>query len=291
MTDQPRIALAQIDVAPLDPSANLVTVVDRCAAAARAGADLVLFPELVDLGQVPGFDAEFARRYAATAEPLDGPFMHGVRDAARDHDLHVAIGVAERHPAIGGLLANSAVLIDPTGRIVGVQRKLHLPGEERHYFRRGDRIEVISCDLGVLSLQICYDLYFPEVARVAALAGSELLCGLANIPHRPDWPDRLLHLATVRAYENMQHVALVNRLGHQHGVDYGGESVIAAPPGRVLADAPVGESTLVIADLDPSRVMAERVRRPVFADRRTDVYGTPRPDVQELIGPTAEVSS
>lgn len=285
MSGSLRVALAQIDIASLDPVSNLTSIVDMCAAAAEASADLVVFPELVNLGQVPGFDGAFAVRYAELAQPLDGPFISTVRDVARDRGQHIALGVALRDDRVPGLLRNSAVLIAGDGEVVGVQHKLHLPGEERHYFRRGDRVKVMTCDLGTLSLQICYDLYFPEVARVAALEGSALLVGLANIPHRSDWPDRLAHLATVRAYENMQHVALVNRIGHQHGYDYGGEGVVAAPPGRLLAQGPLGEEALILADLDRSLVLAERMRRPVFADRRADVYGTPGPPIREATAP------
>lgn len=287
MKDVVHVALAQLDVAPLDPATNLARVVDACNQAAAQDAELVLFPELVNVGQVPSFDEDFALRYVAAAESAQGDFLRSIGEVAAELGIYIAIGFAEADPVVPQTIYNAAALVDEAGSVVGMQRKLHLPGEERHYFARGDEVEVFSTDLGRLGIQICYDLYFPEVARLAALRGAEVLCGLANIPLRLDWPDRLRQLACVRAYENMQHVVLVNRVGSQHGYVYGGESVAASPPGRVLAEAPQAEPALVTATLSSERLVAERVRRPVFADRRQDVYGSLRPDSMTTPGADA----
>ena len=267
-----RAVLGQIAVESLAPQKNLERVAETCAAAAREAADLLVLPELVDLGQVPAFDAAFATRYQTAAEPLTGSFVSTVTDLAREHGLHIVIGVAERHPDIPQTIFNTATVIGPDGRVLGAQRKLHLPGHERHYFGVGDEVSVIPTDLGVLTAQICYDLYFPEVARVAALHGAEVLIGIANIPGRSEWPDRLAALAAVRAYENMQHVAIVNRVGGEHGVDYGGESLAAAPPGTIIARCPAYRPDLRTVVLDADAMVRERARRPVFADRRPKLY-------------------
>jgi predicted amidohydrolase len=266
------MALGQIEVSLLAPQRNLERVEAASQEAHASGADLIVFPELADLGQVSGFDREFARRYIAAAQPVGGWFVSAVRDLARALSLHVIIGVAESHPAIGHTIFNSAVIIDGNGCVLGIQRKLHLPGEERHYFAVGDQIEIIATDLGRISPLICYDLYFPEVPRVAALGGAEIVAGVANIPYRPEWPDRLVHLAALRSYENMHYVAVVNRTGTDHGVEYGGGSVTAAPPGLVIARAPETRPATTIAVLHAETILTERARRPVFADRRPDLY-------------------
>ena len=274
LKDDVRLALAQIAIDSLDARANLERIDAMCGHAARECADLVLFPELANIGQVPALDPVFAARYAEAAEPVPGPFTRAVGAAARRHGFHVVVGVAERHPGAGGRVFNSAVVIAPSGEIVAVQRKLHpAPGPERDYFAKGPTIEVVETDLGVLSAQVCYDLYFPEVARAAALRGAEILCGIANITDRPEWPDRLVHLASVRAYENMQHVALVNRVGQNHGRPFGGESVVVVPPGIVVARGPRGDEALVHATVHAKTLAEERARRPVFEDRRPEVYG------------------
>jgi predicted amidohydrolase len=266
------VALAQIPIEALDPDANLELVLRSCARAAEQGAQLLLFPELADLGQVPSFDERFVVRYLEAAQPLSGPFVKSIGQAAHRYALHIVIGVAERHPTVGATVYNSAVVLGPSGEVLGVQRKLHPAGEERHVFARGPSIEVVQTDLGILTAQICYDIYFPEVARTAALRGAEILCGVANITLRQEWPDRLQQLAAVRAYENMQHVAVVNRVGQNHGREFGGGSVVAEPPGHILAVAAEGEEALLVTTLRGSTLTEERAKRPVFSDRRPDVY-------------------
>ena len=274
LKDDVRLVLGQIAIASLDAPGNLERVLAVCEQAAGEGADLVLFPELANLGQVPSYDPTFAARYADAAEPVPGPFTDAVAAAARRHGFHVVVGVAERHPDAGDRVFNTAMVMAPSGEIVGVQRKLHLAhGSERDYFARGSDIVVVPTALGVLAAQICYDLYFPEVARAAALRGAEILCGIANITDRPEWPDRLVHLASVRAYENMQHVAIVNRVGADHGRPFGGESVVAVPPGIVVARGPRAEEAVVHATLHAKTLQEERANRPVFEDRRPEVYG------------------
>lgn len=286
MKDLVRLALAQIPIDSLDPAANLARIVSVCSALAAQPArpDLVLFPELANLGQVPGHDPGFAARYLALAEDAGGPFVQAMAEAAREGGFYIAAGFAERHPVISHTAFNSAVLITPDGRVAGVQRKLHPAGEERHYFAAGDEIAVFRTDLGTLALQICYDLYFPEVPRCAALQGSEILCGLVNITDRPEWPDRLAHIAAVRAYENMQPVALVNRVGENHGRRFGGESAVAEPPGLITARAPRGAETVLQATVRASVLAAERARRTIFADRRPALYGAVTAGIAALGG-------
>lgn len=272
-----RVALAQMEVVALDPKRNLERIAATLDELAVDRPDLVVFPELADLGQVTERDKAFGARYADAAEPVPGGFSDAIGALAVAHDCHIAVGVAERHPDIAGTIYNTALLVDPQGAVVGRQRKLHPAGEERHYFAAGAAVEVVSCDLGVVSLVVCYDAYFPEVPRAAALQGAELLCGLFNITHRPDWPHRLAQLAAVRAYENMQHVVFVNRVGTDHGRTFGGESAATTPPGLLLAEGPPAEEWHTTVDLDRERLLEARAERTVFADRRPDVYQLDQP--------------
>jgi len=266
-----RVALAQIAIEPLDPKKNLDRMLRACEEIGDT-ADLVVFPELADVGYVRERNRAFGAQYLQLAEPVPGPVTEVLGEAARRHGIHLVAGVAERHPSLTATAFNAAVLIGPSGRVLGVQRKLHLAGEERHYFVAGRAIEVFDTDLGRLTISICYDNYFPEVARAAALRGAEILCGVFNIPDRADWRERLVALASVRAYENMNHVLYVNRVGVDAGVAYGGESAIASPPGRVIARGPCLEEAIVTATLQARAIAEERAWRPVFADRRPEVY-------------------
>jgi predicted amidohydrolase len=272
-----RVVLAQIAVEPLDPKKNIDRMLRACEDVG-SGADLLVFPELADVGYVRERDRSFGAQYLSAAEPVPGPVTEALGEAARRHGLHIVAGMAERHPSISATVFNSAVLIGPSGRVVGVQRKLHLAGEERHYFVAGREITVLDTELGRLAISICYDNYFPEVARAAALRGAEILCGVFNIPDRADWRDRLGALASVRAYENMNHVVFVNRVGTDAGVAYGGESAIASPPGRVIARGPCLEEALVTATLRAGAIAEERAWRPIFADRRPEVYRLDPPE-------------
>lgn len=266
-----RVALAQIAVEPLDSKKNIDRMLRICDEVG-SGADLLVFPELADLGYVRERDRAFGAQYLSAAEPVPGPVTDALGEAARRYGVHIVAGVAERHPSIAATAFNSAVLIDASGRVAGVQRKLHLAGEERHYFVTGRAINVFDTDLGRLTISICYDNYFPEVARAAALRGAEIVCGVFNIPDRADWRERLAALASVRAYENMNHVVFVNRVGTDAGVPYGGESAIASPPGRVIARGPCLEEAIVTATLRSQAIAEERAWRPIFADRRPEVY-------------------
>jgi predicted amidohydrolase len=266
-----RVALAQIAVEPLDPKKNLDRMLRACDEVG-SGADLLVFPELADLGYVRERERSFGAQYLSAAEPVPGPVTEALGEAARRYGVHIVVGVAESHPSISATAFNSGVLIDGNGRVAGVQRKLHLAGEERHYFVPGREVNVFDTDLGRLAISICYDNYFPEVARAAALRGAEILVGVFNIPDRADWRDRLGALASVRAYENMNHVAFVNRVGTDADVAYGGESAIASPPGRVIARGPCLEEAIVTATLRAAAIAEERAWRPVFADRRPEVY-------------------
>ena len=266
-----RVALAQIAVEPLDSKKNIDRMLRICDEVG-SGADLLVFPELADLGYVRERDRAFGAQYLSAAEPVPGPVTDALGEAARRYGVHIVAGVAERHPSIAATAFNSAVLIDASGRVAGVQRKLHLAGEERHYFVTGRAINVFDTDLGRLTISICYDNYFPEVARAAALRGAEIVCGVFSIPDRADWRERLAALASVRAYENMNHVVFVNRVGTDAGVPYGGESAIASPPGRVIARGPCLEEAIVTATLRSQAIAEERAWRPIFADRRPEVY-------------------
>ena len=109
--------------------------------ASRGGADLVVFPELINQGYVkPSTDDdynEFALAYRRCAELVPGPFTGAVGEMAKAHDCYVVAGMAEAHPAVTGSLYNSCVLIDPQGRVIDVHRKSHIPGHEKFYFYPG----------------------------------------------------------------------------------------------------------------------------------------------------------
>jgi predicted amidohydrolase len=251
---------------------NLERIGNAVATAAQHGAALVVFPELANIGQVSGRDREFGARYAMAADTVPGSFTSRLGEMAEAHGCLLVVGMAERHRRISGTLFNSAVVVGADGEVLAVQRKLHPSGEERFFFAPGDEIITVDTDLGRMGVGICYDVFFPEVPRAMALQGAELLCGVFNLTARHDIAERLTHFAAVRAYENMVNVVFVNRVGENHGRRFGGGSVAAAPPGRLLIVGPRDEEVVLDAALDRADVLRERAFRPVFADRRPHVY-------------------
>ena len=279
MQDIVRVSLAQFAPTWLDPEANE----DRMAALAdeegRRGADLVVFPELSDIGYITGcgtasgVDPDFSMKYVAAGQPVPGPVTSRLTAVAAEHDLHIVVGLAEAHPSIPATLFNSSVLIGPEG-VIGVHHKPHLPNHERHYFCPGATTDVHQTSLGAMGLLICYDLRFPELARVLALRGAEILCvswsgpgeGVVDLDH-------IKYRAFTRAQENGCFVLVCNRVGEEGGSRFIGHSVVAAPHGEIIAYADTDEETMLRAELRASDLLAYRSTLNIFRDRRPELYG------------------
>ncbi|HUW17399.1 MAG TPA: carbon-nitrogen family hydrolase [Actinomycetes bacterium] len=228
---------------------------------AQRGCDLVVLPELWPNG---GFAY---RSWADTAEPLDGPLVKALGNAARDIGGHVHLGsFVERHS--DGSLTNTAVLFGPDGGQAAVYRKIHLFGfgeGEPKLMTAGRDLSVVDTAHGRWGLATCYDLRFPEMFRALVDAGAEL----AIVPAA--WPAaRVEHwslLARARAVENQMVVIAVNTVGEHAGKRMGGRSVVVDAMGTVLAEA--GEDAEVLTvDVDVDHVSRWREEFPVLGDRR-----------------------
>jgi predicted amidohydrolase len=196
-----------------------------------------------------------------------------VGSVARECDTYVAFGICERHPDIPAMIYNSAILIGPKGELVGVQRKIHIPGEERHFFAPGNCINVFKTQLGIIGLLICYDAFFPEIPRIQSLMGAEVICGLFNVQKKSTRsPSRLHYLAATRANENMNFFICCNRVGQQGEKSYLGHSAVGTPPGELLTSSTNDGEEMISVILDRDLVIRERAARPVFRDRRADLY-------------------
>jgi predicted amidohydrolase len=255
-----RICLIQLDVDLSEPLSERVVRVAGLVRAQR-GADLVVLPELWPQG---GFAYD---RWAAEAEPLDGPTAAAMAAAARDLAGHLHAGsLLER--GTDGALYNCSMLFGPDGDLLRTYRKIHLFGfaeGEAELLTAGEEIVTCPTPLGTLGLATCYDLRFPEQFRLLLDAGTEILLVPAA------WPDRRVEhwrlLARARAVESQVYVLACNTAGEQNGVRLGGHSLAVDPWGTVLAEAAAGEEILV-ADIDPELVAKTREQFPVLRDRR-----------------------
>ncbi|ESP87858.1 carbon-nitrogen family hydrolase [Candidatus Halobonum tyrrellensis] len=267
-----RLALAQLAIEEASPRTNTERALDAVEAAADRGADLLALPELWNVGYF-AFEA-----YAREAEPLTGPTLSELADAAADRDLALLAGSVVEDlaasaeaglatPADEGL-ANTAVLFDADGDRRAVYRKHHLFGYESAEVRLltpGEAlpvVEVAGFDVGVTT---CYDLRFPEQFRALTDRGATLLL----VPSAWPYP-RVEHwrtLARARAIENLTYLGAVNGTGAFDDAELLGRSAVYDPWGTTLASAG-DEPALVTADLDPARVEEVREEFPALADRR-----------------------
>ncbi len=244
---------------------------------ADVDADLVVFPECA----LSGYGFESAEHAVKAAEPIPGPSTELIARTCRDRDRWAIVGMLERDPATGALY-NAAAVIGP-GVVVGAYRKNHLPflGVDR-FASKGDKgLPVFQTPFGKIGVLICYDLAFPEAARVLKLKGAQLLCVPTN------WPEAATiscdYSPFVRAHENHLHIATANRVGEEAGFRFLGRSRIVDCTGGLRAAAGDGPA-LLTAELDLAETLNSR-KIIVPGRYEVDRIGHRRP---ELYGPVAE---
>lgn len=242
--------------------------------AAGRGAQVVVLPELVNSGYVFAGPDE-ARDLA---EPLDGETVSDWRALAREHELVIVGGLCERDDH-GGVLHNTAVVVDPGG-LLAAYRKAHLWDRESQVFSPGDRPPPVLDTLhGRIGVVVCYDLEFPEWMRLPALAGVELVCAPVNWPRERRPPDeRPQEVVRVQASAsvNRMFIAVADRVGRERDVDWVGASVIVNPDGYPVA-GPAGdeETVTLLARCELAHAREKRIsdHNDVLADRRPELYG------------------
>ncbi|CAM2138033.1 MULTISPECIES: carbon-nitrogen hydrolase family protein [Paraburkholderia] len=220
-----QLELAQIPLVDGAVAPNLERTLDAIGKR-RAGTDLMVFPEAT----LTGFPTR--ENVRDIAETLSGPSLTRVRDAARDANVAVAVGLAERD---GERFYNTTVLIDERGEIALQYRKTHLWATDVGVFTPGDRYEVCEFKGMTVGLLICYDIEFPETARAVGTLGAEMLV-VTNGNMDPFGP---VHRRAIvaRAMENQMFAALVNRIGDgDDNLTFPGESALISPFGDVLAE-------------------------------------------------------
>jgi predicted amidohydrolase len=253
-------------------SANRAAALAAIRAAAGAGAQIVVLPELATSGYV------FADRAEAweLSETCAGPTVGEWAALAAELDLVIVGGLCERD---GDRLFNTAVVIDTEG-LRGVYRKAHLWDGEGLIFAMGAEPPlVLDTVYGRLGVMVCYDVEFPEWVRLAALDGAELLCLPTNWPResRPasERPAEVVRIQAA-ASSNRMFIAACDRAGRERGVDWVNGTAIVGPDGYPLA-GPEGreEPHTLIAHCDLARARDKRVsaHNDVLGDRRPELYG------------------
>ncbi|MBI5968910.1 MAG: carbon-nitrogen hydrolase family protein [Deltaproteobacteria bacterium] len=271
MKEKVEVAAVQMDIAWLDPEKNLERMIGWIEKIQREKpVDLIVFPELANTGYIRERNKEFGRDYFKKAEKIPGPFTEALGDAAKKSKVYIVSGFCELHPEIPGSVYNSAILINPKGEVLGIHHKLHIPGEENHYFYPGSTVNVYKTDLGNIGMVVCYDSIFPEICRILTLKGAEIICAPFNRPKRPSY-DGLYHVAALRAYENRIYFIACNRVGKEMS-EFLGRSAIASPDGVILARSEGEEEEVLYATFYEDKILEERAFFPIFADRRPELY-------------------
>ncbi len=266
---------------------NLTHIEDRVRTAAGGGAQLVLLQELHNGPYFCQHEsvAEFDR-----AEPIPGPSSERLSALAASSGVVLVCSLFERRAA--GLYHNTAVVFDSDGRMAGRYRKMHIPDDpgflEKFYFTPGDLgFEPIDTSVGRLGVLVCWDQWYPEAARLMALAGAELLLYPTAIgwdpaddeAERERQRDAWITSHRGHAVANGLPVLSCNRTGLEaspldgDGIAFWGSSHVLGPQGEFLAMAGSDAPEILFADLDLAR--SENVRRiwPFLRDRRIDAYG------------------
>jgi N-carbamoylputrescine amidase len=277
------VGLVQMRCAP-DPETNLEAAIRHVRDAARAGANVVCLPELFRSRYFPQREDHDA---FDLAEPVPGPTTEALGRVAQETNVVLVAPVFERRAA--GVYHNSAVVIDPSGTVAGVYRKMHIPDDpnfyEKFYFTPGDLgFPAFDTAVGKIGTLVCWDQWYPEAARLTALAGADILFYPTAIGWHPR--EKAAHgESQVSAWQTMQrahaiangvYVAAVNRVGHEGpadgGIEFWGASFVCDPFGVVLKQASRTDEEILIVECD--RTHLEDVRRnwPFLRDRRIDAY-------------------
>ena len=270
-----------------DRQTNLDFSIAQIRAAAALNADLVVLPELhLD----PYFCQNEDHQTFDLAQPIPGSTTAILAEVAREANIVIVSTIFEERAP--GLYHNTAVVFDKDGSIAGKYRKMHIPDDpgfyEKYYFTPGDLgFTPIETSIGKLGVLICWDQWYPEAARLMALAGAEILI----YPTAIGWDaedtaeeqqcqlNAWITIQRAHAVANGIPVISCNRIGFEKapdsdtGIQFWGNSFIAGPQGEFIEQADATENKLLIATLDSAR--SERVRRiwPFLRDRRIDAFG------------------
>lgn len=287
MTQTFKIGLIQQSCGSENKNVNLRLSIEGMKEAAAQGANLVLLPEL-HLG--PYFcQTEDCSRFDL-AEPIPGPTTETLAALAKELGVVVVGSLFERRAP--GLYHNTAVVLDKDGSLAGKYRKMHIPDDpgyyEKFYFTPGDLgFKPVTTSLGKLGVLVCWDQWYPEAARLMALAGADLLLYPTAIGWNPDDDaeeqqrqlDAWITIQRSHAVANGLPVISCNRIGHEpdpsgqsKGILFWGNSFGAGPQGEILCQASEKEERVMVVEINRRR--SEDVRRiwPYLRDRRIDEY-------------------
>jgi predicted amidohydrolase len=264
-----KVAIAQLTTSP-DKTSNLEKAKKSIAKAKGLGADFVVLPELYMALAIPSSGV----LPVDVAESLDGPFVTGLAEAARENDIYVVCGIFESKADDNQRAYNTTVFIDRAGQILQSYRKTHL--YDAFNFKESDTIvpgdnqyKVVETEFGKIGLMVCYEIRFPEIARQLALQEADMLFIPAGWVAGAMKEDHWETLLRARAIENTVFVCASNQAGNI----FSGRSMIVDPMGVITASGGE-EEVLIISEIDLQRIHRVREKLPSVIHRKPEFYAT-----------------
>lgn len=235
--------------------------------AERPDTKLIVFPELMTSGyELP------KNEFLQIAEKVtDGESMKRVGALCEKYGVNVVYGFPEKAPEDNDIMYNSAVMIGSKGEIIGNYRKVHPFDTEKRWCKEGSELKVFDTEFGKVGIMICWDVAFPEVARVYALQGAELLIVSTNWenPFSEDWD----LITKARAFDNTLHLVAANRIGPDKNLSWFGHSKIVSPVGKDIEALDDDVEGVIHSKIDLTKT--EDLRKEYytfFNDRQPSVY-------------------
>ncbi|EKD76488.1 MAG: hypothetical protein ACD_43C00093G0002 [uncultured bacterium] len=263
----------------VDQAANLKNTLRKVAAAAKRGARLICLQELYRTIYFPQYRR---RKFDDYAETIPGESTRALAVLAKKYQAYIIVPVFEKTPR--GHYYNSAAVINPQGKLLSTYHKIHIPQDplfyEKNYFRGGQSgYKIYKTPYGNVAVLICYDQWFPEAARMATLAGADIIfypTAIGNIVNykaaEGDWHEAWETIQRAHAIANSVYVVAVNRVGREDKLRFWGQSFICDNFGKILAKASATADATILAKVDVSKNRSIRSSWGFFRNRRTDTY-------------------
>lgn len=269
--EQFKLALAQSSPVLGDKEASLNIALRDIKKANQAGAKVVVFPEMFLTGYMV-LDGKDTSTVFDLAEGVDGPAIKKLKEWAKKYKIYIVMGMPLKSNVLRGVIYNAAVFVGPEG-LIGIHRKVGLPTGpffntwfyEGNYCKSGERIDVFKTELGRIGIMICYESWWPEIPRILAIKGADLIICISA---GPDVTEKGFDLVLpMRAIENSVYVAYVNLPDVEKGVKFFGGARIIAPSGAPVIEAKRYQEDFVVGDINLKEVEKARALYHNIRDR------------------------
>jgi predicted amidohydrolase len=266
-----KVALAQSAPVLADKTANMNTALKDIKKANQTGAKLIVFPEMFLTGYMI-LDGKDTSTVFKLAEYIDGPVVKQLVSWAKQYNIYIIMGMPLKSNVLRGIIYNAAVFVGPDG-LIGAHRKIGLPTGpffntwfyEGNYFKPGEKVELFDTNLGRIGIMICYESWWPEIPRILAVKGADMIVCISAGPQVTEKGFDIV--LAMRAMENGVYIAYVNLPNVEKGVKFFGGARLLNPAGQPVVEAKRYQEDFVVGDVDLNIVDGGRSVYPNIGDR------------------------